>query len=84
MSLVESAEVVKSDWLTASEAAEYLKVKTRSLLRWVRQGNLPAYALSGMKRRRWRFRKQDLDSALLASPVIPSKPPTVLSQRRSN
>ena len=73
----------QSDWLTASEAAEYLKVKTRSL-RWVRQGKLQAYALSGMKRRRWRFRKEDLDSALLASPVIPSKPPTVLSQRRSN
>jgi hypothetical protein len=28
---------LQSDWLTASEAAEYLKVKQRSLLRWVRR-----------------------------------------------
>jgi excisionase family DNA binding protein len=75
----------QSDWLTASEAAAYLKVKPRSLLLWVRQGKLQAYALSGTKRRIWRFRKEDLedlDSALLACPVIPSKPPTVLSERR--
>jgi len=51
---------------------------------WVRQGKLQAYALSGTKRRIWRFRKEDLDSALLASPVISSKPPTVLSERRTN
>ena len=71
----------QSDWLTASEAAAYLKVKPRSLLLWVRQGKLPAYALSGTKRRIWRFRKEDLDSALLACPVIRSKPLTVLSER---
>jgi len=74
----------QSGWLTASEAAAYLKVKSRSLLLWVRQGKLQAYALSGTKRRVWRFRKEDLDSALLASPVIPSKAPTVLSERRTN
>lgn len=72
----------QSDWLTASEAAVYLKVKQRTLLLWVRQGKLQAYALSGTKRRIWRFRKEDLDAALLASPVIPSKPLTVLSERR--
>jgi excisionase family DNA binding protein len=52
----------QSDWLTASEAADYLKVKPRSLLLWVRQGKVQAYALSGTKRRIWRFRKEDLDS----------------------
>jgi excisionase family DNA binding protein len=60
----------QSDWLTATEAAAYLKVKTRSLLRWVRLGNMQAYALSGTKRRVWRFRKEDLDSALLSKPVV--------------
>ena len=74
----------QSDWLTATEAAEYLRIKTRSLLLWVRQGKLQAYALSGTKRRIWRFRKEDLDSALFASPVLPSKAPTVLSERRTN
>lgn len=71
----------QTEWLTAAEAAGYLKVKPRSLLLWVRQGKVKAYALSGTKRRIWRFRKEDLDSALFASPVIPSKPLTVLSER---
>lgn len=66
-------------WLTASEAAAYLKVKPRSLLLWVRQGKIPAYALSGTRRRVCRFRREDLDNFLLAHPVIPSKPPTVLA-----
>jgi excisionase family DNA binding protein len=74
----------QGDWFTASEAAAYLKVKPRSLLLWVRQGKLQAYALSGTKRRVWRFRREDLDSALFAHPVLPSKPPTVLSERRTN
>jgi excisionase family DNA binding protein len=60
----------QSEWLTAEEAAAYLKVKTRSLLRWVRLGNVQAYTLSGTKRHVWRFRKEDLDTALLAKPVV--------------
>jgi excisionase family DNA binding protein len=66
-----------SEWLTASEAAHYLKVKVRTLLLWVRQGKLQAFALSGTKRHVWRFRKQDLDAALLEFPVLPSQPPSV-------
>jgi len=57
-------------WLTASEAAAYLRVKPRTLLLWVRQGRIPAYALSGTKRRVYRFRQADLDAALLERPVI--------------
>jgi excisionase family DNA binding protein len=72
----------QSDWLTAVEAAEYLKVKKRSLLLWVREGKIKAYALSGTKRRVWRFRREDLDSALFAS-VIPSASPAVLTERKA-
>jgi excisionase family DNA binding protein len=75
--------VPQSDWLTAAEAAEYLKVKKRSLLLWVRQGKVKAYALSGTKRRVWRFRREDLDSALFAS-VVACKPLTVLDGRRQS
>jgi excisionase family DNA binding protein len=71
----------KSDWLTAREAAEYLKVKKRSLLLWVRQGKLKAYGLSGTKRRIWRFRREGLDSALFAS-VVACDSLTVLNERR--
>ena len=70
------------EWLTADEAASYLQVKVRTLLLWVRQGKVQAYTLSGTKRRVWRFRRCDLDSALLAHPVILSAAPTVLSKER--
>jgi excisionase family DNA binding protein len=70
------------DWLTAKEAAEYLKVKVRTLLLWVRQGKVQAFALSGTKRRVWRFRREDLDAAVMHSPVLPSMPLSVRSERR--
>lgn len=76
------SEPTLSDWLTASEAAAYLRVKPRTLLLWVRQQKVQAYALSGIKRRIWRFQRQDLDKAMFARPVIPSEPPTVLAERR--
>ena len=72
----------QTEWLTADEAAQYLKVKIRTLLLWVRQGKVKAFALSGTKRRVWRFRREDLDSTLLSHPVVSSVSPTVLSQER--
>jgi excisionase family DNA binding protein len=66
-----------AEWLTAAEAAQYLKVKARTLLLWVHQGKVKAFALSGTKRRVWRFRHSDLNAALLESPVLPSQSPSV-------
>jgi excisionase family DNA binding protein len=74
--------MMTAEWLTAGEAAQYLKVKTRTLLLWVRQGRVKAFALSGTKRRVWRFRRHDLDAALLESPVLPSIPLSVRSEKR--
>jgi excisionase family DNA binding protein len=71
-----------AEWLTAAEAAQYLKVRVRTLLLWVRQGKLKAFALSGTKRRVWRFRREDLDAALLARPVLSSESPAVLTERK--
>ncbi len=71
------ATVNQSGWLTPNEAANYLKVKPRTLLFWVRQGKVKAFALSGSKRRVWRFRQADLNAALLESPVLPSTAPSV-------
>ena len=56
-----------SEWLTAAEAAQYLKVKARTLALWARQGKVKGYALSGNTRRVWRFRAADLDAMLLTS-----------------
>ena len=75
-------EEVVSKWLTANEAAHYLKIKPRTLLAWVRARKVRAYALSGTKRRIWRFKRDDLDNSLLAHPVVPSGSPTVLAERR--
>jgi excisionase family DNA binding protein len=56
-------------WLTAVEAAQYLKIKVRTLLLWVRQGKVKGYALSGTQRRVWRFQQCDLD-AMLTEPSV--------------
>ena len=74
--------IPKSDWLTAAEAAAYLKIKPRSLLLWVRQGKIKAYALSGTKRRVWRFLQEDLDAALTSRPLVHSHSSAVLTERR--
>lgn len=70
----------ETEWLTAQEAAAHLKVKTRTLLLWVRQKKFRGYVLSGIKRRVWRFRKADLDTMLLAQDgtVLCSIAPSVL------
>jgi excisionase family DNA binding protein len=73
---------LQSEWLTVTEAAQYLKVKPRTLLLWVRQGKVKGFALSGTKRRVWRFRQADLDAALLESPVLPSPTPSVRPAER--
>jgi excisionase family DNA binding protein len=70
---------VSSQWLTLSEAASHLKIKPRTLALWARQGKVKAYALSGTARHVWRFRAEDLDAALLASPVLPSTPSSAVS-----
>jgi excisionase family DNA binding protein len=51
-------------WLTANEAAAYLKVRPRTLLLWARQGKVPAHRLSGIQRRVWRFLRTELDAML--------------------
>jgi excisionase family DNA binding protein len=56
-----------NEWLTATEAAQYLKVKPRTLLLWARQGKVPAHRLSGVRRAVWRFLKDELDAMLFAS-----------------
>lgn len=73
----------QSEWLTVAEAAQYLKIKPSTLLLWARQGKVKAFALSGTKRRVWRFRRADLDSALQASNVLPFSTPSVRPAERT-
>ena len=71
-----SPEATCSTWLTAAEAARYLKVKTRTILFWARSGKIKAYPLTGTKRRVWRFRQRDLDATLSASAVLTCSSPS--------
>jgi excisionase family DNA binding protein len=57
------------EWLTAAEAAQHLKVKTRTLLQRTKQGKVKGYSLSGTERRTWRFLRADLDAGLFANPI---------------
>jgi excisionase family DNA binding protein len=56
------------EWLTANEAAAYLKVQPRTILKWAKEGRIPAHPLSGCKRVTWRFLKSELDDAMLNAP----------------
>ena len=67
-----SSDAPHSTWLTAAEAARYLKIKTRTILFWARSGKIRAYSLTGTKRRVWRFLQCDLDATLFASAVLTS------------
>ena len=53
-----------NQWLTANEAAAYLKVQPRTILKWAKEGSVPAHRLSGCKRVTWRFLKSELDDML--------------------
>jgi excisionase family DNA binding protein len=63
------SEYPHSAWMTAREAAAYLKVAPRTLVRWARNGLIPAHRLSGMTRVTWRFRRAELDAMLCPSSV---------------
>jgi excisionase family DNA binding protein len=58
-----------SPWLDAQEAAKYLSVSPRTLLKWARTGHVRGYQLSGTERHVWRFRREDLDGMLEAPSV---------------
>jgi excisionase family DNA binding protein len=64
---------VVPEWLTAKEGAEYLRVKTRTLLLWAREGKVKGYLLSGVTRHVWRFRQSDLDATLESPSVRPGE-----------
>lgn len=57
-------ETSRTGWLTAREAAAYLRVKPRTILKWAKAGTIPAHQLSGSQRITWRFLRSELDGML--------------------
>jgi len=62
----------QTNWLTAAEAAAYLRIEPRTLLQWARQGTVKGYVLSGTQRITWRFLQPDLD-AMMRLPFVASE-----------
>jgi len=59
--------------MTAAEAAAHLKVKSRTLVQWAREGKIPGHCISGGTQRHiWRFLKSELDAALRAPLTDPA------------
>jgi excisionase family DNA binding protein len=63
----------QSEWLTATEAASYLRIKPRTILLWARQGHIRGHILSGTRRVTWRFLRSDLDATLTPPSVALAK-----------
>lgn len=55
---------MENQWLNATEAAQHLRVKPRTILAWAKAGKIPGHKLSGTKRVTWRFLRSELDDML--------------------
>lgn len=60
-------------FVDATTAGTFLHLRPRRVLELARQGVLPAYPLGDGKRRVWRFRLSELDSAMHARGVNSSR-----------
>jgi excisionase family DNA binding protein len=64
MSLLTSASYATSNlepYVDASEAARFLKIHPKTLMRLARARAVPAYSFNDGARRHWRFLKSELD-----------------------
>lgn len=69
----QEGKTVQTEWLTANEAAQYLKIKPRTLLQWAREKKIPSHRLSGVERCVWRFLRGELDAMLMPSSADPAE-----------
>ena len=49
-------------FIDAGKAAEFVQLNRKTLLRFAREGSIPAHPLTGIKRRNWRFLISELDA----------------------
>lgn len=71
-----------TEWLTAKEAALYLRANHRTILLWARQGRIKGHRLTSTKRSVWRFKREELDMAF-AAPQLPTVIESTLSSAGS-
>lgn len=56
----EKERAMEHHLLNACEAAEVLKMDSRTLIRWARLGHVPAHPMGEGKRKLWRFLEHEL------------------------
>ena len=64
MSVLTSASHVVSDlepYVDAAEAAQFLGIHPKTLMKLARESRVPAYSFNEGTRRHWRFLKSELD-----------------------
>jgi excisionase family DNA binding protein len=64
------AQTIASPWITLAEAAEYLRVTTRAIRRWIAEGKLNAYKLAGGHT--VRLRRDEVEALLERMPTAAS------------
>ena len=57
-----SAGEPTESFIDAAEAAAFIKLHPKTLLRLARAGSIPAHPLTGNRRRIWRFLRSELDA----------------------
>jgi excisionase family DNA binding protein len=65
MSLLTTASDLVSDlepYVDAGQAAQFLGIHPKTLMRLAREGQVPAYSFNDGPRRHWRFLKSELDN----------------------
>jgi len=64
MSLLTTASPLVTElepYVDAAEAAQFLGIHPKTLMRMARHGHIPAYSFNEGARRHWRFLKSELD-----------------------
>ena len=60
MYMLSASLAEEQSFLTPKEVSDFLRVSTQTILRWIKEGKLPAYKVG----RVWRISKVDLDKWL--------------------
>ena len=58
------SDILHPQWMTAKEAAAYLRISHRTILAWAKSRKIRGHVLSGTRRVTWRFLRTDLDATL--------------------
>ena len=59
------APITPEPFVDATRAAEWLGITSRRLLEMARAGQIPAYPLGAGSRKTWRFRLQEISTAIM-------------------